>query len=47
MKHPLDRRHFLATLIGRPFGHHGFLIPTQTPGDLRQRFGVTLKGHQF
>ncbi len=42
----LHRGHLFAALLGRAAGHHRLLIPGQAPGDLRQRLGLVLVGHQ-
>ena len=47
MQDPLERCHLIAALIGRPARHHGFLIPAQTAHDLRERFGLALKGQKI
>jgi hypothetical protein len=47
VQHAFDGGHFVAPLQRGTAGHHGFLVPAQTPGDLGQGFGVTLEGHQF
>ena len=46
VQNPLQRRHLVTALIGSAAWHHGFLIPAQPPGNLAQRLGVALIGHQ-
>ena len=47
MKNALQRRYFLAALIGSATWHHGFLIPTKPPRHLPQRLRLALIGHQI
>ena len=47
MQHRLNRTRFLGPLIGGPARHHGFLIPAQPPGHLRQGLRLALARHQI
>ena len=47
VNHRLDGAEFLSPLFGGGARHHGFLIPGQPPGDLGQRLGLALEGHEI
>lgn len=46
VQNALDRRHLLGPLFGGARRHHGFLVPSQPPGDLPQRLGLALVFHE-
>ncbi len=47
VQHRLHRARFLGPLFGGTSRHHGFLIPTEPAGHLRERLRVALLRHQI